>query len=96
MVSRVGLRARSKPSWPTPPKSMVLSRSGLGRRESPKLQDYSFNSKLASQTVEIGLTSPSQLHSASLKTPQIHLLFVNNINTHARKGVAAPVGFMGR
>ena len=68
MVPRVGSRARSKPSWPTPPKSMVLSRSGLGRRA----QSYriSFNSKLASQTVEIGLTSPSQLHSASLKTPK--------------------------
>ena len=68
MVSRVGLRARSKPSWPTPPKSMVLSRlKGVQRAQSYKL---SFNSKVAPQTVQIGFSAPLQLHSASLKTPK--------------------------
>jgi hypothetical protein len=68
MVSRVGLRARSKPSWPTPPKSMVLSRlKGVQRAQSYKL---SFNSKVAPQTVQIGFSASLQLHSASLKTPK--------------------------
>ena len=68
MVSHVGLSARTKPSWPTPPKSVVLSRSGLeSRAQSYKI---SLNSRLAPQTVEMGFCSPSQLHSALLKTPK--------------------------
>ena len=71
MVSRVGLRARRKPSWPTPPKSMVLSRlKGEQRAQSYKI---SFNSKLAPQTAEIGFSAPPQMHSACLKTPKSNL-----------------------